>query len=442
MNTKETLRIFFYVLSFSILISCEKEIENNEINEIEALENTNPVITFKGIPVNHRFSATPEDLTKELTKVSLKEFYNKQKYELSKKNNSSATFIETDLPENNLLAEAALNVSSEFPFNSAEENNVYLDELLKEKIELLNAPNTDNESIQRINLLIEKELEKAQSNTEQDQVAKLDMIKNDFSDLSEEEISEHLETINEYYLLNFEYEALKELATNEENIKSSVSKKQQENGISFKIDYDDVSGAYDHEQCVLSSSGYNTAAGVYALAQASLAAVAATEAYFYYANAESTYRDAFRHIFWSGLLAYHYPSVSSKVSPMNFARAIGNANESCRDVNPVDAEQMDYHNNQVGRDLWDDNTSYKKIFGATIGLNEVSVSNLKVLSFNKVVRGCFVPKFYGSNWPFNKRDYNLSEEAVLFKIKLYVPFDRATYFLGSYIWNGTDSCIY
>lgn len=101
--------------------------------------------------------------------------------------------------------------------------------------------------------------------------------------------------------------------------------------------------------------------------------------------------DAKRHIYWSALLANHYFTVSSKMRRIEFAKACGDENEYCGDNN-VDASEMDFHNNAIGRELFSQNTKYKTItidlffttLTITYGLNLPSDSTLKTKAENKV----------------------------------------------------------
>lgn len=106
-----------------------------------------------------------------------------------------------------------------------------------------------------------------------------------------------------------------------------------------------------------------------------------------------TKRDAFRHVLWSSLLARYYWTVSSKSKRLSFAEAVGWANEECGSNND-DGMSMDYHNNRIGRELFNQNTSYKtkKIWFVriTYGLNKPSTSRLRDLTRSKVNSGRFI----------------------------------------------------
>ena len=101
-----------------------------------------------------------------------------------------------------------------------------------------------------------------------------------------------------------------------------------------------------------------------------------------FGKSEDNTKDAKRHIYLSALLALNYFTISSKMDRLNFAKVVGDANEECG-ANMTDAAQMDYHNNAIGRKLFDNNTSYKTysiLWGTitiTYGLNLPSTTTLK-----------------------------------------------------------------
>ena len=71
----------------------------------------------------------------------------------------------------------------------------------------------------------------------------------------------------------------------------------------------------------------------------------------------------------------HYFTVSSKSPRLRFSEAISYAYEDCS-VNIADAREMDYHNNYIGRKLWDDNCGYRKLFGKRLGFRRPDISTL------------------------------------------------------------------
>ena len=81
---------------------------------------------------------------------------------------------------------------------------------------------------------------------------------------------------------------------------------------------------------------------------------------------------------------------------MRFSEAISYAYEDCS-INDADAREMDYHNNYIGRKLWDDNCGYRKIFGRPVGLRRPDISTLKTKAKELVEAGVFIdPDMYTS----------------------------------------------
>jgi hypothetical protein len=53
---------------------------------------------------------------------------------------------------------------------------------------------------------------------------------------------------------------------------------------------------------------------------------------------------------------------------------------------------MDYHNNYIGRKLWDDNCGYRRIFGRPVGLRRPEISTLKTQAKALVEAGVFIDR--------------------------------------------------
>lgn len=103
----------------------------------------------------------------------------------------------------------------------------------------------------------------------------------------------------------------------------------------------------------------------------------------------NTKKDAYRHAIWSALLARCFGSMTSINHRIEFAKAVGDANEVCG-KNAKDGSQMDIHNNKIGRDLFKNNTEYRKFFKMTIGLKKPKVSELKIIVFELVEKAYFI----------------------------------------------------
>ena len=53
---------------------------------------------------------------------------------------------------------------------------------------------------------------------------------------------------------------------------------------------------------------------------------------------------------------------------------------------------MDYHNNYIGRKLWDDNCGYRRIFERPVGLRRPEISTLKTQAKALVEAGVYIDK--------------------------------------------------
>lgn len=96
---------------------------------------------------------------------------------------------------------------------------------------------------------------------------------------------------------------------------------------------------------------------------------------------------------WNVLLAqYHFSLIPSKWIRTNFAQVVSDAYEVCGTNAPHESE-MDYHNNAIGRKIYNDNTSYLKFFGIPIAVIESSVSLLKIRVRDYInTKSCYIIK--------------------------------------------------
>ncbi|ARV14744.1 DUF6973 domain-containing protein [Polaribacter sp. SA4-12] len=97
----------------------------------------------------------------------------------------------------------------------------------------------------------------------------------------------------------------------------------------------------------------------------------------------NTKRDDYRHTVWNALLSRYYWTTSSKLKKFNFAKKIADLNERCA-TNEVGTLYMDYHNNEVGRQLYQDKTTFKKFLWMKTGLNEPSANELKDFAYDLI----------------------------------------------------------
>jgi hypothetical protein len=137
-----------------------------------------------------------------------------------------------------------------------------------------------------------------------------------------------------------------------------------------------------------------------------------------YGNTSDNKGDAYKHILWNSFLAHYYWTVSSKAPRLRFAEAITYAYEDCS-PNDADAREMDYHNNYIGRKLWDDNCGYRKWWWMTVGLRKPSISTLKTKAKALVEAGKFIDEelFTTLNSRINEIKNKTSKYQVVYLIK-------------------------
>ncbi len=229
----------------------------------------------------------------------------------------------------------------------------------------------------------------------QDEGVNSDMIRHDFPTLSDREIGENIDVIDEYYTRNLNQEVARRYVANITKVdiwdgivdypitiktpKIPYIKKFRQDGESKK-------------SCILRLTEIGVK-GKFAMLLASK--VSEKDAYNKFPNlsSSSTQRDAYRHTLWSALLAKYYFTVSAKSPRLKFAKKMGDRNEDCGD-NTIDDREMDYHNNAIGREIWDDNASYKKVkwVGWIYGLNNPSVETLKAKVLSQIQKAKFIDK--------------------------------------------------
>lgn len=252
------------------------------------------------------------------------------------------------------------------------------------------------------NIILEKERNE-QETFEKKAEENFDMIKSDFSELSNKEIAENIDVIEEYYSKNFDYEVLKNISQNQSEIIQNL-RRSEGNLASRSLKSGDSEGFYKRA-CVIAKAklaGYGSTLDLVAMAIASKEAQDSSTSRFdaKEGGGQNDRQDAYRHILWSALLAQYSPSVSSKKKPLKFSEFIGNENENCGDDNPIDSKEMDLHNNRIGREIWNRLTRYRKSFGFTVGLRRASLSEIKSEVFDYVQqKSCMIVKFPGDKRP-------------------------------------------
>ena len=319
---------------------------------------TSKLIDFKGLPVSHRFRTPVEELEVEHDYSALKTLYNKKRKSSALKK-GIAFKGEEELPDAEMIVEVAEKRLAEFPYseNDASEKN-------------------------------------------------LEMIQEDFPTLTGEQISENIDIIDEYYSQNLDYEVLTDIAE-DENTQAKIAARKNTakrdwsrfwciltkfqspwhiispiaTGIYFGVPI--RTGEFSYIRTLISLNYSNRAVGY------------SENSIFGHQGDTDTQEDAYRHILLSAFLAKYYYTVSSKSKRLRFSEAIGNANETCGDNNE-DGKYMDFHNNRVGRKLFDDNCFYrtKKVLWWTVtyGLNVPYESTLMTKAETLVKNGVFIDK--------------------------------------------------
>ena len=248
-----------------------------------------------------------------------------------------------------------------------------------------------------------------------------EMIQGDFSGLSNAEIEANENIIDDYYSDNLDYMTLNEIAINPQLYNHLGTNKSR-------------LGKSDGETFIAACSISTALVNGYGLVRSSISYVfagpiAENSAASKYPNlgGGDDRRDAYKHMLWNSLLANYYFTISSKSSRLGFAKLITDSRETspCGNSNAIDTRAMDFHNNYVGRKLWNDNTDYIKIFDFTVGLYLPSTSLLKTLTYNMIEReSCYIVKTNKDNSNF---DYTKEE---VYSIIQQENINTPVYFIG------------
>lgn len=390
--------------------SCADSQENLTINESQEVEETIK-IDFKGLKVNHRFSTPVSELDNEdLVGESFATKYNRISKAINKNivtSKKTALLTDDDLIDPEVVLEAKDEVIGCFPFQKAEEiafekNNTIEDfddsELMtEEKYEELE----DNRKLDSI-ALVDYENEYQIRQVEQN-LANIEMIKQDFSGLTEADIEENIEIIDSYYQQNLNYVILENIIKNGDD--SICRKSNGKNSfIVAAVAITAIWGLVNYSVAV--NSGEQ--------------AIAAANKYYGEANGGSNRADAFTHIVLNAFLAKNYIGLlPSKGIRMSFAKAAADYNEDTGG-NYADDKEMDYHNNVIGRELWKDNTTNRIFY-----LEEPSVAKIESIAKSFVrYKSCLIISDIN-----NGADRNYEHEEIAAKIR-NEEADIVTYFKG------------
>ena len=372
-----------------LILSCEKIEEDVNIPS-QTPELETEIIDFKGLTVKHRFRTPAKDLTIELSEPGVKKMFTAIKKENGALQTTGSSQTVLELPDNALLIEATKEIAEQFPYDFEKEPLLERSELQK----LLDTIPLELKIFLYQNNLIDfsedakrqeaHEIYIRELNEEKEQKF-VEMIQNDFYQLSEEEIATHIELIDEYYKKNMNYEIL----LTADNKKTELALKVAKSRTASKVNYDVLNAI-----CVATSSG--TLANLLSIQNASEDAERIADENFPGMDPDDTRRDAMRHIMWNVLLAKYYVTLSSARSTrIDFAKRVTDAHEDCSTTNSVAAKEMDLHNNAIGRYVYGDNTGTRKFLGMTYGVSEAPTYTYMNDALNRVQNSsCYIVKEY------------------------------------------------
>ena len=359
-------------------------------------------IKYKGLTVNHRFNATENELKEKHTQKYLKKLYNKLRKKHKKLKNKGVSSkieeIDLELPSPEVIFEASKEVIGEFPYQVEDEFG-------------------DN-------------------NYNQTRELNPEMIKSDFDFVDENNFEDNSQTLDEYYSQNLDYTVLEEIA----------SKPEVYNNIQLSKSEETIAA------CTILFLGFE-----YGFVRTTIAYLSATpkskrDADSYYNSSNfsgaNDRKDAYRHVLWSSLLAQYYFTISSKNKRLAFSEAVTNLRENatfCGTANEIDAREMDYHNNTIGRELWSKHTTYRKFLWIKIALNRPKTADLLTYAFDMVEKqSCLIVKDHpvGSIYDYNKYEVKsniefLNDNTVVYFEKPIAP--RRYYTQTTYDYSNCDN---
>jgi hypothetical protein len=108
--------------------------------------------------------------------------------------------------------------------------------------------------------------------------------------------------------------------------------------------------------------------------------------------------------------------MSSKKPRLDFAKDVADMNENCGGNNQ-DSAEMDYHNNAIGRKIWDDDTTYQSFWGITYNIRNPSNSRLISLVKEKMNNIVYIYKNESFDKEKQEAQYLAEIERVYWLIK-------------------------
>ena len=395
------------LMAIGILIySCQDEFnENTELTEPVSEIDTSKLIDFKGLKVNHRFSTPVNELENKLnfSSESIASRYNRiSKAIHSAKNgvankNSNTLLKEDDEIDEKVILEAKDRVIHLFPYQKTDERDFELPILEtldstslteEEIIALENRRKLDSIALVNYeNDYLEQQAQQANTNFE--------MIRQDFPTLTEAQIKEHIEVIDNYYQQNLDYVVLEDIAENVGLLADKTSIVKTTTNAKGPV----------VTTIIISTAivGIWGLVNYYAAKRSAREAETAARKYFGTAGGGNDRADAFTHITLNVFLAKNYigiiPIKSIKTAFAKFASDYHENNGN----NAVDSKEMDFHNNAIGRQIYKDNTTHSIFY-----ISEPSHARIESIVLNYVnKKSCFLRKTIKDEQA--NRDYSETE---------------------------------
>ena len=128
-------------------------------------------------------------------------------------------------------------------------------------------------------------------------------------------------------------------------------------------------------------------------------------------SVDKTKKDAFKHIINNAFLCKYFWTVSSKQKRIAFARDAMNLWEECGN-NGYATRQMDYHNNEIGRDIYDANAKYIKTGWITTGIDNPSNATLISKVYDQVENNSLFFDFENSGRNAEEKEENTYREII------------------------------
>lgn len=392
MKNVNKLKLLTLILLGILIYSCQDEFkDNNELTESISEIETSELINFKGLKVNHRFSTPVNELEYELnfSNEPVASRYNRiynslniAKTGVAKKVNNSLT--NDDDVDYKVILEAKERVIKQFPYQKVEEIDLVLTNTSD------NLESLDLESITEEEFLAFENKRKLDSiallnyekdyQVKQEQQARVnfEMVQQDFPTLTETQIKDNLEVIDNYYQQNLDYVVLENIVQNGESLdrkSNNINKKAKTAVVPILIPAAlfAIWGVVNYAVALNSGDQAENAAN----------------RHFTDLDGANDRRDAFRHLTLNAFLAKNYIGIIPvKSIKTGFAKFVTDYYEN-NGNNDVDSKEMDFHNNAIGRKIYSDNSRFMLLY-----ISEPSNAKIESIAKDYVnYKSCFLRKF-------------------------------------------------